>query len=59
MYSTVAYLNSNDGSSILAFGEKDRVIIDHKGDLNAYSSFLARNEGEHKFRYLSYDLKEQ
>jgi para-aminobenzoate synthetase component 1 len=59
MYSTVAYLNSNDGSSILAFGEKDRVVIDYKGDLNAYSSFLARNEGEHKFGYLSYDLKEQ
>jgi len=57
MKQTVAYLNSNDGSSILAFGERDRIRIQHAEDVTALEDFLTRNEGVYRFGCLSYDLK--
>jgi len=57
MKQTVAYLNSNDGSSILAFGERDRIRIQHAEDVTALEDFFTRNEGVYRFGCLSYDLK--
>ncbi|MCE2713349.1 MAG: aminodeoxychorismate synthase component I [Cryomorphaceae bacterium] len=58
MNKTTAYLNSNDGSSILALGEKDRIRISGKESLEGLEAFLVRNQGSYRFGLLSYDLKE-
>lgn len=58
MNKTTAYLNSNDGSSMLALGEKDRIRISGKESLEALEAFLSRNEGSYRFGMLSYDLKD-
>lgn len=58
MNKTTAYLNSNDGSSILALGEKDRIRISGKDSLEGLEAFLSRNQGSYRFGLLSYDLKE-
>jgi para-aminobenzoate synthetase component 1 len=58
MKQTVAYLNSNDGSSILAFGEQDRIHIGKAASLAPLEDFLKRNEGLYRFGCMSYDLKE-
>lgn len=58
MNNTTAYLNSNDGSSILALGEKDRIRISGKDSLEGLEAFLSRNQGSYRFGLLSYDLKE-
>ena len=57
MKRTVAYLNSNDGSSILAFGERDRIRIQYAVDMTALDDFLFRNGNLYRFGCLSYDLK--
>ena len=58
MKQTVAYLNSNDGSSILACGEQDRLRIEKATSLTQLEDFFKRNEGLFRFGCLSYDLKE-
>ncbi len=58
MKQTVAYLNSNDGSSILAFGEQDRLRIEKATSLTQLEDFFKRNEGLFRFGCLSYDLKQ-
>jgi para-aminobenzoate synthetase component 1 len=55
----VAYLNSNDGTGILAFGESDRFTIHSHSDLNELQRYIEDNTGSYLFGFLSYDLKEQ
>ncbi|MDC0257677.1 anthranilate synthase component I family protein [Crocinitomicaceae bacterium] len=56
MKSTLAYLNSNDGSSLLALGETDRLIIDNASDVDRIQSFVDEHAGNYIFLGLSYDL---
>jgi para-aminobenzoate synthetase component 1 len=56
---TVCYLNSNDGSGILAFGEKRRLRIDSQEALEQLQDFITENPNEYIFGYLSYDLKNE
>ena len=56
---TVCYLNSNDGSGILAFGEKHRLRIDSQEALEQLQAFITENSNEYIFGYLSYDLKNE
>lgn len=57
MKSTLAYLNSNDGNSLLALGEKDRILIQDTSEFNKIQEFIDRHEGSYIFLGLSYDLK--
>lgn len=59
MNKTVCYLNSNDGSSILAFGEKARLKITSEKALVALQQFLLEHPNVYLFGYLSYDLKNE
>jgi para-aminobenzoate synthetase component 1 len=58
MKGTVAYLNSNDGSSMLAFGERERIRLEFAEDLKVLEDFFNRNQGLYLFGCLSYDLKQ-
>ena len=51
-------MNSNDGSSMLAFGERERIRLEFAEDLKALEDFLQRNQGLYLFGCLSYDLKQ-
>jgi para-aminobenzoate synthetase component 1 len=57
MKQTVAYLNSNDGNSILAFGEQDGIRLSRATDLSVLEDFFDRNKGLYRFGCISYDLK--
>lgn len=57
MNSTLAYLNSNDGSSLIAVGETDRLMIHDTLESDQIQSFIDRNSGKYIFMGLSYDLK--
>lgn len=52
-------LNNNDGSSLLGYGERDRLRIDDGTALEQLQAFIDRNEGKHFFLCLSYDLKNE
>lgn len=55
----VIYLNSNDGSGILAFGEGE-VIAESSGHaMNTFEKFIQKNKGKYLFGYLGYDLKNE
>ena len=56
---TVCYLNSNDGTGLLAFGEKDRLCVDSIPALDKLQAFLDKHKGKYLFGYLSYDLKNE
>lgn len=53
----IAYLNTNDGSGILAFGEGELLLGREDDDLNLIDAFIQTNQGKHIFSFLSYDLK--
>jgi para-aminobenzoate synthetase component 1 len=57
VFNTKAYLNSNDGSGILAFGEQRRCILKVSDDIQKMEDFLNKNNSEYIFMCLSYDLK--
>jgi para-aminobenzoate synthetase component 1 len=57
MFNTKVYLNSNDGSGILAFGEQSRCILKVSEDIQKLEAFLNKNNSEYVFVCLSYDLK--
>jgi para-aminobenzoate synthetase component 1 len=57
VFSTQAYLNSNDGSGILAFGEQSRCILNVSDNIENIELFLKENQTEYVFMCLSYDLK--
>ena len=56
---TVCYLNSNDGTGLLAFGEKDRLCVDSIPALDKLQVFIDKHKGQYLFGYLSYDLKNE
>jgi para-aminobenzoate synthetase component 1 len=57
VFETKAYLNSNDGSGILAFGEQSRCVLGVSDDVQKMEAFLNKNNSEYIFVCLSYDLK--
>ena len=59
MQQPVFYLNSNDGSSILAFGEEDSIRHGQQDDIGLLQQFIDENSGKYIFGTLSYDLKNQ
>ncbi|MCR9173705.1 MAG: anthranilate synthase component I family protein [bacterium] len=57
MKSTLAYLNSNDGSSLLALGESNRLLLRDASQIELLQSFIDQHSGDYIFLGLSYDLK--
>lgn len=55
----VAYLNSNDGSGLLAFGEGERLIANSGMALHDLELFLNYHAKKYLFGYLGYDLKNE
>jgi len=55
----IAYLNSNDGSSILAFGKKESLVIKDKNSLLQLSEFLKDNSSNYIFGALNYNIKNE
>lgn len=55
----IAYLNSNDGSGILAFGEGDKIVLDGKNALEQLQKFIDEHKNEHLVGYISYDVKNE
>jgi para-aminobenzoate synthetase component 1 len=58
MKETVAYLNSNDGRSLLALGETDRIRVSGSHSMRDFEAFLLRTAGKYRFGVLSYDFKD-
>lgn len=56
---TYILLNNSDGSSLLGFGEIDRLRIDNGACLHELQSFIDRHSGKHLFVCLSYDIKNE
>lgn len=54
----VVYLNSNDGTGLLAFGHGER-IKSQQGGLDALQDFITQQKGSYIFGYLAYDLKNE
>ncbi len=55
----VAYLNSNDGNGILAFGEGERLQAKNGMALHDLELFIEYHSKKYLFGYLSYDLKNE
>lgn len=60
----IAYLNSNNGHSVLAFGKGEAIRIDsntvnHTSCLVELEQFIQQNKNSYLFGYLSYDLKNE
>lgn len=55
----IAYLNSNDGSGILAFGDGDKIVLDGKNALEQLQKFIDEHKNEHLVGYISYDVKNE
>lgn len=53
------YLNTNDGSGILAFGGTNAYFHKQDAPFSAIQQFIDGNKGEFIFTLLSYDLKNQ
>lgn len=54
---TLAYLNNNNGFDLLAFGEKERFMLDPSKSLDELQHFIDANENNFIFGFLNYDLK--
>jgi para-aminobenzoate synthetase component I len=57
MAQPIAYLNTNDGTGLLAFGNGPSITISGKGSIRKLQEFIDQNKGKYLFGYLSYDLK--
>jgi len=55
----IAYLNSNDGSGILAFGDGDTILLDGPKVLDKLQQFIDEHKGQHLVGYISYDVKNE
>lgn len=53
----ICYLNSNDGTGILAFGVQTEIKASGINCIEKLQSFLDQNKDAYLFGYLSYDLK--
>lgn len=54
----VIYLNSNDGSGMLAFGSGPE-LVQKKSDLNEVQQFINAHAGSYLFGWINYDLKNE
>ena len=54
-----AFLNSNDGSGLLSFGNGEVFIFDSSKELQDLQNFIDQHRGKYIVGYLSYDLKEK
>jgi para-aminobenzoate synthetase component 1 len=57
--STICFLNSNDGTGLLAFGEKSRFLPSKSPALDELQDYINQKLGTYLFGYLSYDLKDE
>ena len=55
----IAYLNTNNGSGLLAFGEGNTFISNTDNSLKDLQAFLDKSKGQYIFGFVSYDLKNQ
>ncbi len=55
----VCFLNSNDGSSVFAFGEGVSMRLESGHDLEGINKFINQHAGNYLFTCLSYDLKNE
>jgi para-aminobenzoate synthetase component 1 len=55
----VVYLNSNNGHSLLAFGEGDFIRESTKNAFDDLQLFIDQHKGKYIFGFLSYDLKNE
>lgn len=55
----IAYLNSNDGSGLLSFGEGERFILNEGESIEGLQQFIDAHSNSYLFIYLSYDLKNE
>jgi para-aminobenzoate synthetase component 1 len=53
-----AYLNSNDGSGILAFGKKAAFTLTAEDSIDALQTFIDNYPNQYLFGFLSYELKD-
>ncbi len=53
----ISYLNSNNGISILAFGDGPMIKVTEDNAIDIIQSFIDRHKDKHIFTCLSYDLK--
>ena len=58
-YNKLCHLNSNDGSSILAFGAGSTLRINEGPSLEKINAFIKENDGSYVFSLLSYDIKNE
>lgn len=55
----VFYFNSNDGSSMLAFGSISSLRIEDNPSLDGIQEFINQNKSNYIFGFLSYDIKNE
>jgi para-aminobenzoate synthetase component 1 len=55
----IIYLNSNDGTGVLAFGEGEKIVLRKNEKIEELQNFIDEHKGSYLYGYLSYDLKEQ
>ena len=55
----IIYVNSNDGTGLLAFGEGETIILKKNDKIQNLQEFIDQQKDNYLFGYLSYDLKEQ
>ncbi|MFA7274900.1 MAG: anthranilate synthase component I family protein [Crocinitomicaceae bacterium] len=55
----IAYLNSNDGSGLLAFGDGPRIKAPAGRALHELEEFIQEHTNQYIFGYLAYDLKNE
>ena len=55
--STICFLNSNDGTGLLAFGEKSRFLPSKSQALDELQDYINQKLGKYLFGYLSYGYK--
>lgn len=56
--SPIMFLNGNDGSALLAFGEGVRFELHEGNDLRDLQTFIDQHKGKYIFGCLSYELKD-
>ena len=56
-YKNLCFLNSNDGSGLLAFGSGDSLRINEDNCFDQINHFINENSGSYIFSCFSYDLK--
>lgn len=55
----VTYLNSNDGSSILAFGAMDSLIANEFNSIDLLADFIKRHSSNYLFGSINYNVKNE